>query len=90
MLSTQNDLTLSLTVSVQTLESVRRAIHGCDACSSNALIPLTHLLDGLVARLDPDQEYIFDEDVCCPCCSSLLEGDTLVELQGMAGAAAAN
>jgi hypothetical protein len=88
MLQQQPSLGLTITVSAQTLEAVRRSIHACDACSDNAAIPLMNLIDRLTGHFGPEREYMFDEDVLCPGCTNSVVSDTLIEVQTFARAAA--
>jgi hypothetical protein len=81
MLKQQYSASLLITVSAQTVAAVRRSIHACDNCSSNAQVPLAQLLDRLIGRFHSEREYLLHDDVLCPSCMNPIAGDTLVELQ---------
>jgi hypothetical protein len=89
MLKQQQTQGLLITVSPETLEGVRRAIHACETCSKNAQITFSQLLDRLTGYFHPEREYVLTEDVLCPWCMSPIDNETLLELQYGKGRAAA-
>ena len=89
MLDQHQTPALFILVSADTLEGARRSIHGCEVCSNNAVIPFAQVLDRLTGHFDPEREYVLDEDLECPSCSTLIDSYTLVELQSMTARALA-
>jgi len=83
MLDQHQTPSLSILVSPDTLEGARRSIHGCEVCSNNAVVPFAQVLDRLTGHFDPEREYVLDEDLECPSCSTLIDSYTLVELQSI-------
>jgi|SwirhisoilCB3_FD_contig_61_1649220_length_376_multi_2_in_0_out_0_1 hypothetical protein len=82
MLRQQQSLGLLITVSEGTMAEVRRAIHACETCSTNAQVSFEHLLDRLTGRFNREREYVLNEDLSCPSCFSPIENGTLIEVQG--------
>ena len=89
MLKQQPSTALLITVSPETLEGVRTAIHACEICSKNARVTFAQLLDRFTGYFQSDREYVLTEDLLCPWCMSPIDNDTLLELQYGRGRAAA-
>jgi hypothetical protein len=88
MLKQHPSVTLSITVSNETLAGVRRSICACETCSRNAHVSFAQLLNRFVGPLSTECDYVFAEELQCPWCMSPIDADTLVELQAWKAAAA--
>ena len=89
MLKQQPSTGLLITVSPETLEGVRGAIHACETCSTNAQVTFAQLLDRFTGYFHSEREYVLTEDLLCPWCMSPIDTNTLLELQSGSGKAVA-
>jgi hypothetical protein len=80
MLKQQPQLSVSITLSVDTITAVRRQIKGCEICSPQANLPFAELIVRLTGRHDLSENCVMSEDIDCPCCMNSLEADTLVDI----------
>ena len=80
MLKQQPQLSVSITLSADTIAAVRRQIHGCEICSRQASLPFAELLVRLTGRRDLSGDTVISEDIHCPYCISPLDADTLVDI----------
>src|SRR5713226_1135592 len=81
MLKQQPQLSVSITLSADTIAAVRRQIHGCEICSRQASLPFAELLARLTGRRDLSRDTVISEDIHCPYCISPLDAaDTLVDI----------
>jgi hypothetical protein len=88
MLKQIEELSISITLSVDTIESARRQIHGCELCSNHVTVSVGELLRRLTGFPMTTNDYFISEDIHCPRCRSCLDPKSLVETQHGAGRAA--
>src|SRR5712692_12074994 len=88
MLKQQPELSVSITLSADTIAAVRRQIHGCEACSPRANLPFAELIVRLTGRRDLSTDCVLSEDIDCPSCMSSLDADTLINIPFGIGRAA--
>jgi hypothetical protein len=80
MLKQQPQLSVSITLSTDTVAAVRRQIHGCESCSPQANLPIAELIVRLTGCRDFSRDTVISEDIDCPYCISPLDADTLVDI----------
>ena len=88
MLTQQQRVTVLTTLSPDTIAALRRQIHGCEMCSTEASFPFGELLMRLTGCRNGAAGYVVSGDLHCPSCITPLEPETLVELQAGIGQAA--
>ena len=75
MLKQQPQLSVSITLSADTIAAVRHQIHGCEMCSRQANLPFADLLVRLTGRRDLSRDTVISEHIHCPYCISPLDAE---------------
>src|SRR5437879_11191189 len=88
MLKQQPQLSVSITLSADTIVALRRQIHGCEICSPQAHLPFAELIVRLTGRRDLSTDCVLSEDIDCPNCLNSVDADTLVNIPFGIGRAA--
>lgn len=66
-------------VSRYTLLRARQEIVGCEACTEQAMVPFSWVLDRVTDGIGAGTEYIMSEAVRCPRCTRPVFEATLIE-----------
>lgn len=66
-------------VSRYTLLRARQEIIGCEACSEQAVVPFSWVLDRVTDGVGAGTDYIMSEAIRCPRCTRSVFEQTLIE-----------
>jgi hypothetical protein len=89
MLRQQQQLTVSISLSADTIAALSRQIQGCEACSEHATLRLAELLTRLTGYRESPADYVIADDIHCPLCVAALAPHSLVKIRAGIGRAAA-